>query len=115
MFFKVADLFLSQYMLGKRIIHLILIFTLSLQLLPTNQAGRFFIPDLADNEQTDLAGSTSNQLRQFVEEEYKDIHIEHGGIILHFVHIINERLHFTVSLPTPHPGAIPTPPPNHFA
>ena len=102
-------------MLGKKIIHLILIFTLSLQLFPTNQAGRFFMPDLSDNEQTDLPGAAAKQLRQFVEEEHKDIHIEHNWVVVPFIHIRNVRLHFSVSLPTPQPGAIPTPPPNHFA
>ena len=99
-------------MIGKKIIHLILIFTLSIQLFPTNQAGKFFMLDLPDDENSEMAGTAANQLRQFVEEEHKDIHVEHNWLVIHFTHINNSRFHFSVSLPEPHPGAIPTPPPN---
>jgi hypothetical protein len=102
-------------MFGKKIVHLILIFTLSIQLFPTNQAGRFFMLDSPDDDQIGLAGLSVNQLRQFVEEEHKDIHIEHNWVIVPFIHITNTRFHFSVLLPNPHPGAIHTPPPNHFA
>ena len=102
-------------MIGKKIIHLILIFTLLIQLFPTNQAGKFFLLDLPDDEFADMAGSSANQLRQFVEEEHKDLHIEHNWIVVPFINLNNSRYHFSVSLPDPHPGAIPTPPPNHFA
>ena len=115
LFFRLAGLVLLQVMIGKKIIYLILIFTLSIQLFPTNQAGRFFLLDLPDNDFTEMAGSSVNQLRQFVEEEHKDIHIEHNWIAVPFIHINNTRFHFSVSLPDPHPGAIPTPPPNYFA
>ena len=103
-------------MFVKKIIHLLLILTLSIQLFPTNQAGRFFLLDLPDDEFADMAGSSStNQLRQFVEEEHKEFQIEHNWIVVPFIHLNSKRYHFSVSLPDPHPGAIPTPPPNHFA
>ncbi len=101
-------------MLLKRIIHTILIFTLFIQLFPTNQAGRFFMTDMPDDECADMP-TKGNSLRQFLEEEHKDIHIEHDWVSIPFIHITKIRFHFSVSLPTPHPGAIPTPPPNYFA
>jgi|GEM_PF-3059145 len=102
-------------MLGKKIIHLILLLTLLIQLFPTNQAGRLFLLDLPDGEYTDMANSSSDQLRQIVEDEHKEIYIEHTWITVLFVHITNTRFRFSVSLPDPHPGAIPTPPPNYLA
>jgi hypothetical protein len=102
-------------MIGKKLIHIFLIFTLSIQLLPTNQAGKLFLFDLPDDDYTDMPGHSSNQLRQFIEEDHKEIHVEHHWVVVPFVHINNKRFHFAVSLPEPHPGAIPTPPPNHFA
>lgn len=102
-------------MLGKKFIYLIVIFTLLIQLLPTNQSGRFYLLDLPDDDYTKNSGSSTNQLRQLLEEEHKEIHIEHNWIVIPFITINSSRYHFSVSLPGPHPGAIPTPPPNHVA
>ena len=68
-----------------------------------------------DDECADMAGTSSNQLRQFVEEEHKDLHIEHHWMVLTFTNLNSKRFHFSVSIPDPHPGAIPTPPPNNLA
>lgn len=97
-------------MLIKRIIHFLLIFTLVIQLFPTNRAGRFLMLDLPEDEYGDMVGSKT--MRQLAEEEHKEIHIEHEWITIPFIHINNAIFHFSESLPTPHPGAIPTPPPN---
>lgn len=97
-------------MLIKRIIHFILIFTLVLQLFPTNRAGRFLMLDLPEDEYGDVLGSKS--MRQLVEEEHKEIHIGHEWIIIPVTFVNKAIFHFAESLPTPHPGAIPTPPPN---
>ncbi len=115
LFSKNAGAIFATFMFGKKIIHLILIFTLSIQLFPTNQAGRFFLRDLPDDEHTDMSGYSSNLLRQFVEEDHKEIHIEQNWVVVPFIHIVNTRFHFSISLPDPHPCAIHTPPPNHFA
>jgi hypothetical protein len=96
-------------MLFKRFIHTILIFTLVLQLFPTNMGGKFFMFDIPEDECTQLP---SNQLRQLIEEEYKDIHIENHSVTLPSVSISNIIFHFTELLPVSHPGAIHTPPPN---
>jgi len=93
------------------LIHILLTFTLVLQLFPTNQSGRFFLSDLPDDECSEMAGA-KGQLRQLVEEEHKDIHIEHNGITIHFTNINNQLFHFSETLPVLHAGAIPTPPPN---
>lgn len=101
-------------MLGKKIIYLVLIFTLLIQLFPTSQSGRFFLVDLPDDDYTETSGSTANQLRQLQEEEHKEIHIEHNWVVIPFVTINSSRFHYSVSLPKPHAGAIPTPPPNYI-
>ena len=107
-------IFAPLSMLTKRIIHILLIVTLVIQLFPTNQAGRFFCFDLPDEEYTDLGGAKGNQLRQLTEEE-KDLHIDHTWEPLCFVNAKNNLFHFSERLPIPHPGAIPTPPPNALA
>jgi hypothetical protein len=97
----------------KRFIHTILIFTLILQLFPTNLGGKFFMFDLPEDECTQVP---ANQLRQIMEEEYKDIHIEHNHYLtLPSVNINNIIFHFTELLPVSQPGAIHTPPPNFQA
>src|SRR4028118_1859290 len=93
------------------LIHILLTFTLMLQLFPTNQSGRFFVSDLPDDECSEMAGA-KGQLRQLAEEEHKDIYIEHNGITLPFTSISNRLFHFSETLPIPQPGTIPTPPPN---
>lgn len=98
-------------MFFRKFINSILILTLFIQLFPTNQAGRFFMMDLPDDECADMP-SKGNQLRQFVEEEHKDIHIEHNWVSIPFINITRIRVQYSESLPSPHPGAIPTPPPN---
>jgi len=99
-------------MLFKRIIHSILIFTLVIQLFPTNPGGKFYMLDLPDDECTQLPG---NQLRQITEEEYKEMHIDHQYVTLPSVDINNFIFHFSELLPVSHPGAIHTPPPNAIA
>ena len=96
-------------MIFRRIIHALLMITLVIQLFPTNQAGRFFCIDLPEDEYTDIPGG--KQLRQLIEEE-KDVHIDHNWKPLCFLSIKNATFHFSERLPIPHPGAIPTPPPN---
>jgi hypothetical protein len=93
------------------LIHILLTFTLILQLFPTNQSGRFFLSDLPDDECSEMAGA-KGQLRQLTEEEHKDIHIEHNGIAVSFTNISSRLFHFSETLPSFQPGAIPTPPPN---
>jgi hypothetical protein len=100
-------------MFFRGLIHILLTFTLILQLFPTNQSGRFFLFDLPDDECSDMA-CAKGQLRQLVEEEHKDIHIEHNWITIPFININKRLFHFSESLPIPHPGAIPTPPPNEL-
>ena len=95
----------------RRIIHTFLILTLVIQLFPTNQAGRFFCMDLPEDEYTDIPGGKGKQLRQLTEEE-KDLHIGHNWRPLSFLTIMDATFHFSERLPIPHPGAIPTPPPN---
>ena len=97
-------------MVTKRIIHFLLILTLTLQLFPTNRAGRFLMLDVPEDEYGDMVGSKT--MRQLAEEEHKDIHIEHDWLTIPFINIRNTNFHFSESLPNPHPGAIHTPPPN---
>ena len=94
----------------KKIIHGILIFTLVIQLFPTNTAGRFLMLDLPEDGYADIPGSKT--LRQIAEEEHKEIHIEHNWLTIPFTNISKRNFHFSETLPIPHPGAIHTPPPN---
>jgi hypothetical protein len=71
--------------------------------------GKFFMFDLPEDE---CAQAPANQLRQLMEEEYKDIHIEYHNVTLPSVNLNNINFHFTELLPVSHPGAIHTPPPN---
>lgn len=97
-------------MFARRILYSILIVTLTIQLFPTNSAGRFLMLDLPDDEYSDMVGSKA--MRQLAEEEHKEIHIQHEWITIPFVNINNSTFHFSESLPIPHPGAVHTPPPN---
>ncbi len=99
-------------MLLRRIVHIVLIFTLAIQLFPSNQAGRFFISGCPEDENTDFGASKS--LRQLIEEE-KEIHTMNDWITLHFVRLNTAVFHFSEKLPLPHAGAVHTPPPNGLA
>lgn len=103
-------------MLFKKIIHSILILTLIVQLFPTNTSGRFIMQKCqkedASSEVPDAKGS---QLRQLIEEDHKEIYLEHDWVKVDFVNLNSLNFHFSEALPIPHFGSIHTPPPNEVA
>ena len=102
-------------MFFKKVIHIILILTLLIQLLPTNTSGRFILQGSCKEDNSELPDATANQLRQLIEEDHKEICLDHHRISVNFVNIINAVYHFSEMLPIPHFGAIHTPPPNCVA
>jgi hypothetical protein len=102
-------------MLLKKFIHSILILTLIIQLFPTNSKGRFVVQNKCKEDSTELPDAKSSPLRQLIEEDHKDILVEHDWVKVHFIQINNSIFHFSEELPVPHFGPIHTPPPNYFA
>lgn len=100
-------------MLFKKIIHSVLIITLIIQLLPTNTSGRFIVKNARKQDSTELPDAKANQLRQLLEEDHKDLCIDHNWVTVDFVHVVKTTFHFSEALPIPHFGAIHTPPPNY--
>lgn len=101
-------------MLLKKFIHSLLIITLIVQLFPTNNRGRFIVHNKCKEDSTELPDAKANQLRQLIEEDHKDILVDHDWINVDFVHINSLIFHFSEALPVPHFGPIHTPPPNSF-
>ena len=93
----------------KRLLHIIIITTLVVQLLPVNRLSRYVF-DMEDEYATDITASKA--MKQLAEEEYKEIHIAHTGVTISCMDISNAVFHFDETLPEPHPGVIPTPPPD---
>ena len=102
-------------MLFKKVIHSILILTLILQLLPTNTSGRFYLQGSRKDDTSEMPDAKASQLRQLIEEDHKDICLDHNWVSVDFIHITNSVYHFSETLPIPHFGAIHTPPPNSLA
>ena len=94
----------------KRLIDIILIFTLIFQLLPANRAGRSLLFDLSDDDCSD-APACKAKLSQ-IEEEYKDIHSYYSLVNVPVKNVTVSSFHFSENLPVTHPQAIPTPPPD---
>lgn len=94
----------------KRVIDIILIFTLIFQLLPANKAGRSLLFDLSDDDCSD-APACKAKLTQ-TEEDYKDIHPYHSWVNLPCKNVAVSLFHFAENLPVIHARAIPTPPPD---
>ena len=97
-------------MIVKRIIDIILIFTLALQLLPANTAGRLLLFDLSDDDYADSC-TCKAQLR-VIEEDSKYVHTYHSLVNVPCQDITISLFHFSVTLPAPRALAIPTPPPD---
>ena len=99
----------------KKFLDIILIFTLALQLFPSNQAGKFYMFATNDEECTDVNTSNTAQLRTLDEEQHKEIHIESTILTVPFILCKNANLHFAEMLPPLNPGVIHTPPPDHLS
>jgi hypothetical protein len=96
----------------EKLLHIILIFTLILQLFPTTISGKFFMFGQAKEECMDMSGAAKNQLKQVNEEQHKEIHLESHGLILTLLNLTVFMFHFSEMLPLLHFDSIPTPPPN---
>ena len=94
----------------RRIIDIVLIFTLLFQLLPANKAGRSLLFDLSDDDYADTC-ACKTPLRQ-VEEDYKYVDAHNGWIHPPCKDITILLYHFTEDIPVSHTEAILTPPPD---
>ena len=101
-------------MLIRKVLDIVLIFTLALQMFPTTLSGRFLLLDIAEEETIELSEPGNNPLKQLDEHPHKEIHLEMLALQLPVRNCSNDIFHFDERLPEPHPGSIPTPPPNFF-
>ena len=94
----------------RRIIDIVLIFTLAFQLLPANKAGRSLLFDLSDDDYADTCTSKT-PLRQ-IEEDYKWVDANHSWIQVPCRDVAISLYHFSEMIPVPHAETIHTPPPD---
>src|SRR3954470_24393252 len=99
----------------RKVLDIILIFTLPVQLFPTTQSGRLLIFEVDDEECMNASDNSNHQLRTIDEEQHKDLHIEHAFVLRPIISVRNKNYHFTEMIPPPHYTSILSPPPNFIA
>jgi hypothetical protein len=77
--------------------------------------GRLSLLSETTEECMDFNGTTNKKLTVLDEEQHKDIHVEHSGLLFPFIDSDNTIFHFSVIIPPHYHGSIPTPPPNFIA
>ena len=99
----------------KKILNIVLTLTLALQLFPATSTGRLFLFDTPEEECRDISESSKNQLRQFDEEQHKELPLGKPAIETPLFNLTILAIQLTERIPLYHYGSIHTPPPNIFA